>query len=368
MSVFLRIATFILIGFLAFFAEDSVGYALKGTDLFMRCVMPALFPFTVLVNCLKKIGFGEARKRERFGLSGLLGLFLACASAGAPSGSILLGAVCSGDKERIGGDHSVSGSVLSAFMNFSGPGFLIGTVCSRMLGFTTFRETALLLSSHYLSGLLLCICYCSFVSSAGKKRFPKIEQNHSSPVQECRDFQVRVHLSSILPEAIYDAALIMLKIGGTIVFCSVFISFVLASGLLNGFSDGMRAFIPGLFEITSGISMISGLAVSLRIKTTLISFLLSFGGICIKLQVFSVSKTKALAYFASKLVFGAVSAAVCYTLFPLFISDAKAVISDATERLAVTRAVTAGEIAIISVVSAAAASLSAVFISRKTRI
>lgn len=332
----------------------------------MRFVFPALFPFTVLINCLRKLS-GPQRKSGSLGLPALFGLFLTCASAGAPSGSIMFSGIKNERNEREASDN-VSSSILSAFMNFSGPAFLIGTVGSRMLGFTSFRELALLVASHYLTGFLLCALYRFFSRTIMKRDIGLAAVIGEEKNDRNSDPRNRKRISAVLPESIYEASLMMLKIGGTIVFCSVIIGFILDSGLLNGFPTGMRAFVPGLFEITSGISLLSRLAMPLRLKTALISFLISFGGISIMLQVFSISKTKAFVYFVSKLVFGIFSAAVCYLIFPLFIQESVSVIAGKDQHLDVFRAVTSGEIAIIGTVAASAAALSAVYISRKTRI
>ena len=358
-TLFVLCVTFLLIA-CAVFADTAVCYAVSGAGLFMRSVFPALFPFLVLMNCLRRLGALNGRP---FGMKSVfmraMCLFLIAALAGAPSGSIMANSLCVhvNDDDR----HFAVRSILSAFLNFSSPAFILGTVCSRMLGLTSFAHISLLLVSHYGAGLILFAVY-SLINR-------KLLFGNNYVLQGSADSISGYGESclSVLPGAVYDAVSAMLRIGGSIVFCSVVSGFIIESGALHKLAAPVSAASIGLIEITAGIGMLSGLMVSLRIKLALISFLVSFGGFCIMLQVMSIVRTKPVEYFFAKLFFALVSSAVCYLLFPLFFSGTQAVFGSTALVLA-SRAAASMEIALVCVLCSGAAMLLAVFYTRKTRI
>ena len=80
----------------------------------------------------------------------------------------------------------------------------------------------------------------------------------------------------------------------------------------------INSIICGLLEITNGINLVSKLSINILYKGIIITFLLSFGGFCIHMQVFSILKEYSLkysSYLKYRIIHAIISSLIFYALY-----------------------------------------------------
>ena len=270
------------------FSGEAMRGAADGLKLFACYVLPALFPFFVCSHYLTSGGiFRRLSYRRSF-----LFLFAAPLTAlcGTPSSALIFGrmySACTMPLKRA--------SVLCAVLNQTGPAFIVSSLCLGMLG--GMRYAPAFAVSHYLPAFAAAF----FISMAKPaKAAPIVEIPPENPLKN-------------FSEAISGAVVNVLRVGGTIVFFkTVYAVFCAAVPIGNGFFGD---FVTGLFEMTTGVSLLS--AAPSRLSLSLTAFLVSFGGFCIFIQSKIVfPELSAAPYFTAKLVMGAVSFALFYLICP----------------------------------------------------
>ena len=179
------------------------------------------------------------------------------------------------------------------FCHFTNPIFIIETIGStfllnKKLGF-------IILFSHFISSFIIGLLL--------KNKKIKLINN---------DFQINKNNSKfifILNDSIINTASTLLLILGIITFC------LIITGLLDSIFniDNNYKFIYGFIELTQGLKYLSLSNLNIYIKTILSSFMISFGGFCIHLQVFSIldnKKIRYLPYLISRFLHGIISSVI----------------------------------------------------------
>lgn len=303
-AFFIAAAAIVLILF-CFFGSRVMSYAVEGYKLFITSVFPALFPFLVVVNFMNSLA--ERSSKRKPGIIAVVRIFLISALCGSPSGSLMTEntfKLSPDDRSRF-----MLSSMLAAALNMCCPIFIIGTVCGSMLELGK-NAMRLLLISHYGSAFLLAL-------PIGLSLSNRIGDVCCSTAPFSGASKSRIGFSAAFTQSVYYAMETMLRICGTLVFCIVAVRLIESSRCLAFLHPAARSVILGLFEMTSGIKSVSALALSPMMKLCLVSFLLSFGGISVMLQVCSVAKTDLLYYFAVKLTQGICAAVILALLYPL---------------------------------------------------
>ncbi|MCH5279808.1 MAG: hypothetical protein J1E60_08495 [Christensenellaceae bacterium] len=345
---FIIIISIICVALVLFGAESMQGAA-NGFELFISNVFPSLFPFFVCVSALR---YANAFAVGGGGFAGtVLRIFSISCISGSPSGTMLTdtafgGAVPALDERKR--------SELCAITNLASPVFIVGTVCSKMLGEA--RLAPLIAVCHYGTALMLVLM---FILKNRQTAVDFSRLSSSSPAY--------TPLTSILPYAIRDAVSTILQIGGTLVFFMVIIGIFDAIGAANAFSPCLKGSLFGVLEMTNGIGIIAHAQANPQLKCTLICAVLSLGGICVYLQANGVAKVRPMEYFKIKLIHAAAAGALCYLLYPHFTVNLAPVISVLGDRLTIVRIVTMGEIALCGALASIIAALLAIFASKRTR-
>ena len=108
-------------------------------------------------------------------------------------------------------------------------------------------------------------------------------------------------------------------------FSYYIIVFLIITNLLNeyiAFNTLIKGIISGILEMTGGISNISSLNISLKLKSTLIGMILSFGGISVHMQVKSIiadTPIKYHPYLLARLLHCSITGLLIYYLFDFII-------------------------------------------------
>ncbi len=272
-------------------------------------LFPSLFPFLVLSSLLIQYGFvdfaGELAKplmRYCFHLKGETAIVLLLSMlSGFPSSAKYLSLLL--EKKTI---HEQEAMHLLKFCHFASPLFLIGTIITLLL-----KEQKLLLPlllSHYLPAFLLGIV------ARPKEKPEKTKVSYRKAILGLS--QKKVSFGSAFTDSVNGSFRTLFQILGVMIIFLVFRSVILS---FTNFSELERILLSGILEMSQGVIMCGLSSLPLSLKGSIIAFFLSFGGLSIHMQVYSLlSKTnlKYRPYFFARLMHGLLSAVT----FPLFLN------------------------------------------------
>lgn len=187
------------------------------------------------------------------------------------------------------------------FCHFTNPIFILGTIGYSFLGDK--RLGLIILISHYTCSILIGI----------------INRNKSNNNlnNDLRFNTKNKNFISILTDSINTTINTLLLILGIITTCLIITCILNKLICLN---DNIK-FLYGIIEITQGLNYLSISNINIVMKACISSFLISFGGICIHAQVFSIIDNKKIRYypyFTSRLLHGVLSLILTYILIILF--------------------------------------------------
>ncbi len=332
---------------LVMFSSSSMLGAARGFELFIANVFPALFPFFVCISSLKRLGAFKVKNSKP--AMTVLEIFMLCCISGSPTGSLLV-------DNSFGGDIPLLSlrkrSILSAICNLSSPVFIIGAVCTNMLGHTQLAIPIAI--SHYGTSALLLILFMVF-------------NRNKIHAKETHTIGKPIGLQYVLPESIAESMQTMLRLGGTLIFFSVIIGILSGFHLITSMPPLDRGLIFGIIEMTNGIEILACSGIQPRLTLSLISALLSLGGICIFIQASSVSKLSPLPYLGTKLFHAITAGALCYFIFPYMPDKISAVTNSFDHTLFLANLLTMGELALCGAFASSIAILFSIIISGKTR-
>ena len=180
------------------------------------------------------------------------------------------------------------------FCHFTNPIFILGTIGYTFLG--NKKIGLIILISHYLTSIIIGIF------NKKDKNFIEIKINNN---KNNRNF------INVLTKSIKSTIDTLFLILGVITTCLI-ITCIL-NKIIN-LPDNFK-FIYGFIEITQGLKYLSISNLNIEIKTIISSFLISFGGICIHAQVFSIldnKKIRYFPYFKSRLIHGILSSILTF--------------------------------------------------------
>lgn len=181
------------------------------------------------------------------------------------------------------------------FCNFTNPIFIIGSVGYNFLG--NKKIGLIILISHYISGIIIGILRSKTKSNFIEKEKVLKDNNKS--------------FMKILTNSIYSTINTLLLILGIITTCLIITCSL--NKILN-INDNFK-FIYGLIEITQGLKHLSLSNFNLITKAIISSFLVSFSGLCIHMQVFSILDNKKIRYYPyliSRMLHGILSSFFTY--------------------------------------------------------
>ena len=278
--------------------DAALTAATQALNLWWQRVLPALFPFYVIVSILFRSGLLQ-RLQSKTG-STAIPCFLLGMLAGYPTGA------------RLASMLKRPGLIPSS--NVCGVMFLSGVVANGMLGDA--RYFFPLFIAHYGSALLSLL----FLTE------PKGKASSSFGVPDHPNGEGNLFTD------IGEGMLVMLRIGGCITFFYVLANVILGFPPLasHRLLDGI---LTGITELTTGCNEIACLRLPANLTAGLIAAILSFGGICVFAQVKMVApETDALSYFISKLCQGCLAGILAYLLTPLFIRETVSAFSPVGEQ------------------------------------
>lgn len=192
---------------------------------------------------------------------------------------------------------------LLAFTNNSGPLFIVGAVAVGM--FKLPGAGIFLLICHILASLTVGIVFGLF----GRRDSSNKNANEPGLIQRFKkELRAKNNLSlssmgEVFGDVIKNSVLLLLNIGGFIIFFSVIINLLIEIGFIDHLSgiictllspagirkDIIASLASGFFELTTGTNMVSQASgASLISKLTAASMIIGWAGLSVHSQVFSI--------------------------------------------------------------------------------
>lgn len=273
--------------------------AAKGLSLWYKQVLPALFPAMAAASFLiSRKSIQAALKHLPFPASAA---FLSGLLCGSPMGAL----TCSGlYASKLLSQRSARWVV--CFVQLPSPLFLSGFVASTLLALPAKMRFIFLLCAYlpFLASFLLCTLL--FLLKPAAKYSISLE----------KDIQKAASPEPSLNDICDTCLLLLVRIGVLLMFFSILSEFLNSAAP----QSAVQTILIGMLEMTTGISKISSLnTLSLRYKSAICLFLLSFGGICVHIQVrqaWQQSDFPIFRYILVRFLFG-----LCSSLCFLFLNS-----------------------------------------------
>lgn len=297
------ITILLIITYETLFLSDEIINSIRFSfEIWESNVVPSIMPFFILSSLLINYGFVNMASNifrplmRLFGInSNVSFIFVMSMLSGFPSSSKYIKNLY--DNNII--DESISTKAL-LFTHFSNPLFIIGTISSLL---NSKKYAVLILIIHYLTNIIIGIIFRNYKYSYSNK---SIKTNIKPD-----------YIGNVLTKSIKESIDILLLILGSIV------TFTFISTIINNMfnlSNITSSILSGILEMTQGLKYISILNISLRVKVTLMTMILSFGGLSIHLQVSSIIKDTGILYvpyLIARIIHMVISGILIYFIFPL---------------------------------------------------
>lgn len=280
---------------------DCVKYSI---DIWKNNLFPSLFPFFVISSLLIDNGIVEAISNISNGFfnklfkinSSSVFIFLMSMFSGFPSSAKYIKEL--NDKKLI---NKSDAEKIILFSHFANPMFIIGTIAISFLNNKSYA--IIILFSHYIINFIIGIFLRNYNPN-----------NNTNIIKDTKKIPFGISLTKAILNSINTLLLIL----GTITFFLIITTIISENINLNKY---IEAILYGLIEMTQGLKYISMLDISTRLKCTIITMLLSFGGLSVHLQTFSIINELKLNYknyLLSRLIHTLLSGILVYLLFNFF--------------------------------------------------
>lgn len=258
-------------------------------SIWLDNLLPTIFPFLILGYFITNYGisnfFSEILKplvQNLFHLSSSSGFIITLSIlSGFPSNAKFIKDTLDNNEITI-----VDANHLLKFCFYPNPLFVIGTVGTIFLGNTSLG--IIILISHILSSFIIAFIFrprqkIETEAISFSNMFYEIKKKRKSSIT----------FASVLKQACLTSLDTMFLLLGIITV------FLILTNLTSHFLSLPPIFdslFRGSLEMTQGLKIISFLDNTLFIKTILSSIILSFGGICIHTQIFSILENNSFSY------------------------------------------------------------------------
>ena len=259
-----------------FIISDEIENCIKiSCNIWFYNLIPSMLPFYIISDLLVNYGFIDVLAflfnnliQKAFGLSGNASFVIFFSMiTGFPSSAKYIKSLL--DNKFISIEEA---NKLIRFTHFSNPLFIINVIGSVIIGNKNLGIFVLL--SHYLSNFIIVFCY-------------RGEKIMSISNLESRKTKV---LSEVLTKSFLDAFNSLLIVLGSLITFQLLTKIVYCHLKL---SPTISLLIESILEITQGLFRLKTLSFSPNLKAIISTIIISFGGLCIHMQVSSIlSETK----------------------------------------------------------------------------
>ncbi len=277
-------------------------------------LVPALFPFMVLSSLVVKIGMSEKIGKILSPAVKILFGLPACTAATillSLVGGYPAGAIGVNELYRQGKISCSQAEQMLLFAVCSGPAFILSAVCSGFANNTGIGP--IMLASHIISALILGIV-TGFLYSPSKTLADTADTHHQgffySMVGACLD---AAHATFNMCSFVILFSALLSILNQSHIFSSIF-------KILDFFGVPpaiINIMLPTAFEVTNGCSAI----LKNRAPTELLAFALSWAGVCVHFQIFSIAESinfSKLKFIFFRATHGILAAVISHFLFYIF--------------------------------------------------
>jgi len=264
---------FAMVAYILYDPQAAKLAASYGYEIWLKSVMPAVFPFFVLTAYINKAGYSAIVSsalapavNKVLGISGNGAFaYISAIFSGNPLGTKL---VC--DLYKEGKLDRNEAHILLALCGNIGPVFILSTV--GLVFFSSIRIGCILLAIDYLSAIITAL----FLSLRYEKMPLLTLSTKQAPPSRAKAFV----------EAVKDSVMAVLNIGGFLIFFQVVISFW--QSIAGSSASILNATISAFLEVTSGTELLGALRASEPLLTLILaSAAVCFGGLSIFFQCMS---------------------------------------------------------------------------------
>jgi sporulation integral membrane protein YlbJ len=317
-----------VIGILLFPYELQAA-TLKGLVIWRDVLVPALFPFFVLVEIMLGLGvihllskWLDPTMRLVFRMSGNSGVVLILGFlSGYPMAAKLISTLQKENQMSRKEAERLLGIATTA-----DPIFIIGAIAIGL--FQNESLASYLLFAHYGSSIILAIITRFFTKSYELSTLPLQDATNRQEIFK------KTNILSLLKHALEHSSFLVFFIGGLVIFFCVYISLLTSIQWMNYFysivnsvistfsanhSHFSLAIVDGFFEVTMGMNSIaSDAAHTLGSQLVVASFLLSWAGLSVHAQIMSLlhgSTVRYLSFLLYRLFHGFIAMMITFILW-----------------------------------------------------
>ena len=308
----------IFIGFEILTESDSILKAVKfSLTIFKENIFPSLFPFFVLSSLLIKYGFVELIGNLSKGFmnkvfkinSNCAFIFFMSIISGNPSNAKYTREL------YLNGDiNKYEATKILSYSCFTNPLFILGMV-STLLG--NKKVGTIILICHYLSNIIIGFFIRSYHPSKKEKKVSikdSIIQMHKKRISNKETF------GEIITNSLVESIDTLFLIMGVITISLVLTTIIDSNISLN---STLQSILNGFTEMTQGLKYISIEHIPLKIKATLSTMIISFGGLSVHMQIMSILSDTDIKYFPfliSRIAASLISSNLVFFLFDFWIN------------------------------------------------
>ena len=280
-------------------------------------LFPSLFPFFVISSILIECGFPEF-------LSGLLSKFMYKLFKINGNGAfVLIMSMLSGFPSSAKYTRTLydSGSItdkeatkLLTFTHFSNPLFILGTISIIFLN--NKKAGLIILIIHYFCNFIIGLLFRNYYPS----KVPRNTIKNAIINMDKKRKELNKTLGEIITNSLNNAINTLFLILGIVTMFLVLTTVINNNLPINNY---YKAIINGIFEMSGGLKAVSLLDISLKSKSIISVFIISFGGLSVHMQTLSIisgTPIKYFPYFISRLLHAILSLLLTFFTFDLLIT------------------------------------------------
>lgn len=275
----------------------------KSINIWFYNIVPTIFPIYLTIDLLANYNglyylsklFGKFMEKVFKMKKETSFIFILSCLSGFPSNSKYIKIML--DNKEIDLEEA---NKLLTFTHFSNPLFIIESIGYKFLH--NKKIGIIILICHYLTNIIIGLFYRNYYINLNSIDLKK--KNKTS-------------LVICLTNSIYKTIKILFLLLGIITFFMLITCILREKILINSF---ILNIICGLLEMTQGIFYIASSNLNIILKASIITFFISFGGISIHMQVFSILsdyKLKYSNYLLARIFHGLISSSLVYFLLTI---------------------------------------------------
>ena len=314
-KILFTLCVFLFILLYVLFAKDNVLIISESIHLFINCVLPSVYIFILFTEIIKNFGLVEYFSStllkvisKVFNVSKNSSIIIIIGFLfGYPNASKYIsflnskGSICQDDITK-----------LVSFTNNANISYILLGIGVGIL--KDIKIGIILAISHYLSSIIIGIIQSfSFSKSI-------IQQN----IIFSNIKTVKIDKFEMFKQAIKNSIITLMYVFSYMIIFTFIPSFIINIFSFIPISELVKGVFIGIFELTSGIDMLSSINISINLKVCIISFILSFSSLMVIFQIYtylSSCKIKLSKILLYKLFHGILSFIITYFILSLnFIS------------------------------------------------